>query len=109
MSDDFGHAVHYNAVTRGTDIYGADGILVGQVERVLDNAGEHILDGIVFIDVDGVVRFADGPEVQRTYERRVELNLPASEALQLGPPESAAIGDTVRASKTRLGRMFGRG
>ena len=103
---DEGHAVHYTVVARGTPIYAADDAEVGKVVRVLDNHREHILDGIVFEDVSGTTRFADGPEVQRTFERAVYLNIPASEALELGPPPSGGVGDALR--KSRLGRLLGR-
>jgi hypothetical protein len=104
--NDEGHAIHYSAVERGTPIFGSDGGEVGTVVRIMDNYREHILDGIVFEDTAGTTRFVDGPEVQRTFERRVELNITAAEALQLGPPENKGVGDTVKNSK--LGRLFGR-
>lgn len=103
---DEGPAVHYTAVEPGTAIYGSDDVEVGTVVRVLDNYREHILDGIVFRDDAGATRFVDGPEVQRTFERAVYLNIPASEARQLGPPPHSAVGDALRGSK--LGRLFGR-
>ena len=109
MSDverDEGHAVHYSAVTRGTPIYGSDGEEVGKVVRVMDNYREHILDGIAFEDSGGSTRFVDGPEVQRTFERAVHLNITAAEAARLGPPESTGVAASVKSS--RLGRLFGR-
>ena len=84
--EDPGTAVHYTAVAKGTPIYASDGEPVGEVVKVLDNYREHILDGIVFTDPNGEKRFVDGPEVQRTFEKRVELNIPASQAHELGPP-----------------------
>ena len=103
---DDGIAVHYTTVSRGTPIYAADGERVGTVVRVLDNHREHILDGIVFEDASGVTKFVDGPEVQRTFERAVELNIDSEAASRLGPPPSHGIGDAVKNS--RLGRLFGR-
>ena len=106
---DDGHAIHYTAVQRDTPIYGSDEEEVGRVVRVLDNYREHILDGIVFEDTDGTTRFVDGPEVQRTFERAVYLNIPAAQALELGPPPQSGglsgVGDAVR--KSRFGRLFG--
>ena len=102
---DDGLAVHYTTVAKGTPIYASDGELVGKVVRVLDNHREHILDGIVFEDASCTVRFVDGPEVQRTFERAVELNIDADEAASLGPPKHRGIGASVRGS--RLGRLFG--
>ena len=103
---DDGIAVHYTTVTRGTPIYASDGEQVGKVVRVMDNHREHILDGIVFEDDSGTVRFVDGPEVQRTFERAVELNIDSAAARQLGPPEGSGLAETVK--NTRLGRLFGR-
>jgi hypothetical protein len=85
---DDGHAVHYNAVERGTPVYGSDEQQVGKVVEVLDNFPEHIMDGVVFETPDGVHRFVDAPEVARTAERAVTLTITAAEAAQLAPPES---------------------
>lgn len=102
MSDetqrDDGIAVHYSTIERGTAIYGSDGVEVGKVISVSDNAREHILDGFVFEDAQGVTRFVDGPEVQRTYERAVELNIDSAAAAELGPPPK----------NSKLGGLFGR-
>ena len=104
---DDGIAVHYTTIQRGTPIYGSDDVPVGKVVRVMDNHREHILDGIVFEDESGTVRFVDGPEVQRTFERAVELNIDSDAAGKLGPPPSAR--QSVAAVKnSRLGRLFGR-
>ena len=105
MSDE-GHAVHYTAVEPGTPIYGSEGTEVGKVVRVLDNHREHILDGMVFEDPNGETRFVDGPEVQRTFERAVHLNISAAAAASLGPPPNHGVKDAVR--NTKLGRLFGR-
>lgn len=86
---DHGHPVHYSAVERGTPIYASDGVEVGRVDEVVDNYDEHILDGIVFEDREGEIRFVDGPEVVRTAERSVTLSISADEALRLAPPEKA--------------------
>jgi hypothetical protein len=102
---DEGPAIHYTAVERGTPVYSAEGSEVGVVEDVLDNFHEHIFDGVVFKDLDGVLRFADAPEVARTAERAVTLTLSAEDAKQLGPPEKgASLGSR---SGGRLGRLFG--
>jgi hypothetical protein len=87
---DDGHALHYNAVERGTPVYGSDEQVVGKVVEVLDNARESIMDGVVFETPDGVRRFVDAPEVARTAERGVTLTITAAEAAQLGPPESGS-------------------
>ena len=103
---DDGIAVHYSTVARGTAIYASDGELVGKVLKVQDNHREHILDGFVFEDVAGETRFVDAPEVQRTFERAVELNIDSAAAATLGPPEATGVAGTVKSSK--LGRLFGR-
>ena len=101
MPIDDGHAVHYNAVARGTPVYGSDEQEVGKVVEVLDNHPEHIMDGVVFETPDGVRRFVDAPEVARTAERGVTLTIPAAEAALLPPPESGGrVGGTVK-------RLFG--
>jgi hypothetical protein len=84
---DDGHAVHYTAVTRGTPVYGSDEVEVGKVAKVLDNYREHIFDGLIIETPDGVLRFADAPEVARTAERAVTLAITSAEAEQLPPPE----------------------
>jgi len=88
MPIDDGVAVHYTAVAKGVPVYSADEQLVGTVVEVLDNSREHIMDGVVFDDSDGVRRFVDAPEVARTAERAVTLNISAAEAARLPPPET---------------------
>jgi hypothetical protein len=75
-------------VAKGVPVYSADEQLVGTVVEVLDNSREHIMDGVVFDDPDGVRRFVDAPEVARTAERAVTLNISAAEAARLPPPET---------------------
>jgi len=104
-SDD-GIAVHYSTIGAGVLIYASDGVLVGKVLKMMDNHREHILDGFVFEDSNGETKFVDGPEVQRTFERAVELNIDSAQAAKLGPPESKGVGETVKNSS--LGRLFGR-
>jgi len=105
---DDGAAIHYAAVQPGTPVYSADGVEVGTVREMLDNAREHIFDGVIFRDSGGTVRFADAPEVARTAERGVTLVLDAEQAKRLDPPESVS-GPTGAGPKNPLGRLFGRG
>ncbi len=107
MVDD-GHAIHYSAVERGTPIYSSDGVEIGKVDEVLDNYDEHILDGIIVETTAGEIRFIDGPEVQRTAERGVTLNIDAEAAAHLPTPEKAPPRFTPRRGG-RLSRMFGGG
>jgi hypothetical protein len=107
LSDlDLGHAVHYTAVPKGATVYDSAEQPVGTVRQVVDNYREHILDGIVFEDSGGTVRFVDGPEVSRTFERGVILAIDAAEVAQLGPPEDGpgVFGANVRAG--RIGRFL---
>lgn len=106
MADDYGHAIHYAAVSRGTRVFSSDGVEVGKVDEMVDNYREHILDGFVIEMADGELRFADAPEVSRTFERAVVLAVDADAAAQLPPPEKGAPSFTPRRSG-RLGRMLG--
>jgi hypothetical protein len=99
---DEGAPIHYAAVQRGTPVYAADGTEVGRVKEVLDNYREHILDGVVFRDSDGALRFVDAPEVARTAERAVTLNIGAEEVAELPRPGPGQGGGGL------LGRFLGR-
>ncbi len=104
---DLGHAVHYNAVEEGTTVYDIEQAVVGTVEQIVDNYREHILDGIVINDGAGSVRFVDGPEVTRTFERGVFLSITAAEVARLPPPENGPGVFSARKSSGALGRLFG--
>ena len=58
------HQIGYQALPRGVPIVTADGVTLGTVAKVLDNAREHIFDGIV-MKTDKGRRFVDAPEVAR--------------------------------------------
>ena len=83
--DDDDHQIGYQALPRGVPVHAADGVQVGTVHRVLDNAREHIFDGIV-IETGQGKRFVDAPEVARITLRRVTLTIDAAEAAELPPP-----------------------
>jgi len=108
VADD-GHAIHYSAVARGTPVYASDGSEVGTVRQVVDNYREHILDGIVIETPAGELRFADGPEVQRTAERGVTLAIDAEAAAALPPPEDGPRTFSANRATGRLSKLFGRG
>ena len=108
MIDD-GEAIHYGAVHPGTPVYASDETEIGKVEAILDNYREHIFDGVAFKDHDGVLRFADAPEVSRTAERGVTLTLSAAEAGELPPPDEGHPSFRPGKARGRLGRMFGGG
>jgi hypothetical protein len=76
---------------------------VGRVAEVLDNFREHIFDGLVIETAAGERRFVDAPEVARTAERAVTLNITAAECAELPPPprQAPAVGGAVK-------RLFGR-
>ena len=97
--EDDGVAVHYTALQRGTPVISSDGQEVGTVVRVLDNYREHIFDGLVLRTSDGAERFVDAPEVARTAERAVTLNISAAQVAELGPPDA---GPRVSGSVKRL-------
>ena len=83
--DDEGHQIGYQALPRGVPVVSADDVEVGTVHKVLDNAREHIFDGIVISTSEGT-RFVDAPEVARIAERRVTLTITAAEARGLPEP-----------------------
>jgi hypothetical protein len=79
------HQIGYQALPRGVPVQTADGMRIGKVHRVLDNAREHIFDGIV-VDTEQGKRFVDAPEVARITRSRVTLTIDAAEAAELPPP-----------------------
>ena len=83
---DDGLAVHYTALELGTPVWSSDGEQVGKVVEVLDNYRENIFDGLVIETPSGERRFVDAPEVERTAERAVTLNITVAECAELGPP-----------------------
>ena len=104
---DDGHAIGYRILARGTVVRSSDGVEVGTVRRVLDNAREHIFDGIV-IDTPGGRRFVDAPEVAKIFERAVHLTITAEEAAAL-PEQPSAMADRMRnAGTVRRARRVGR-
>jgi hypothetical protein len=107
--EDDGHAIGYKVLKRGTPVRSSDGVQVGTVRRVQDNAREHIFDGIVIDTPDGR-RFVDAPEVARIFERAVILTITAAEAGEL-PEHGSAMADRMRHATTvrrakRLGRSM---
>jgi PRC-barrel domain len=95
--DDDGYAISYKALERGVPVVTSDGEQLGTVARVLDNAREHIFDGLVVRTSRGQL-FVDAPEVVRIAERRVTLSIDAAEAQQLPHYERGGL----------VGRLFGK-
>jgi hypothetical protein len=84
----------------------SDGATIGTVDRVLDNAREHIFDGIV-IKTESGRRFVDAPEVARISLRQVTLTIDAAEAASLPERQgalAARLGRSARRWQRRLGR-----
>ena len=107
MQDD-GHAIGYKVLKRGTPVRSADGVEIGTVRRVQDNAREHIFDGIV-IDTPAGRRFVDAPEVARIFERAVVLTIDAEAARELPEQGSAAAARMRDTTTARRMKRFGRG
>jgi hypothetical protein len=105
MDEDDGHAIGYLALTRGVPVHAAGGERVGTVHRVLDNAREHIFDGIV-VDTPEGRRFVDAPEVARIAERRVTLTISAAEVAAL--PEDRGRRGALEHSGRRAGARWRR-
>jgi hypothetical protein len=99
------HQIGYQALQRGVPVHTSDGVIIGRVHRVLDNAREHIFDGIVITTADGR-RFVDAPEVARITRRQVTLSIDAEEAKTL-PVEGAQTG-AGQSSLQRMARRWRR-
>lgn len=108
MAIDDGLAISYTTLPVGVPVYGSDEVQVGTVRQVLDNAREHIFDGIVIETTAGDLRFVDAPEVARTAERGVTLTITSAEAEELPPPEKGPPVLKPRAGG-RLSRLLGGG
>jgi hypothetical protein len=104
LSDD-DHQIGYKALPRGVAVHTADGVKIGTVHRVLDNAREHIFDGIVVATPDGR-RFVDAPEVARITISRVTLTIGAEEAKAL--PVDRGVRGSIEERARRAGRRWKR-
>lgn len=103
-SDD-GVAIAYDVLRRGTPVVDRDGAAVGTVHEVLDNAREHMFDGIVVETPDGR-RFVDAPEVARITDRRVTLTLGRADVTAL-PERASPVTAGVQRFVTRWRRRLG--
>ena len=101
-------AISYKLLAGGTPIHSSDGVLLGTVDRVLDNEREQIFDGIV-MHAAGGERFVDAPEVARITERRVTLSIDADEARELPAYVPGAPEYRANPKAGRLGRFLGGG
>jgi hypothetical protein len=105
VTEDDGHQIGYKALPRGVPVHTADGVQLGTVYRVQDNAREHIFDGIVVKTPDGRV-FVDAPEVARITEKRVTLTIGAEEAKDL--PAHHGMRGALETHAKRAGRRWKR-
>jgi hypothetical protein len=101
--DDDGLAIGYKVLPKGTPVVTADGERLGEVVKVLDNAREHIFDGIVVKTREGRRVFVDAPEVRRIAERRVTLTISLAEAADL-PEDRGMIGALEKGARRRADR-----
>jgi hypothetical protein len=109
MPEEPEHQIGYKVLRRGTPVETTDGVRIGTVAQVLDNAREHIFDGIV-VRTDGGRRFVDAPEVARITTRRVLLTIDAAAAAEL-PAHRGMLGGIehgARRSANRWKRRLGR-
>ena len=97
--------IGYQALARGVPVYTAEGAQLGTVHRVLDNAREHIFDGIVVSTPDGR-RFVDAPEVARITTLRVMLTIDAVAARSL--PEHRGVRGSIETRARRTARRWRR-
>jgi sporulation protein YlmC with PRC-barrel domain len=107
MTDD-GVAIAYDVLRRGTPVVDKDGTDVGTVHEVLDNAREHIFDGIVVSTPEGR-RFVDAPEVARITDQRVTLTIDRAAVSALPQPATptAAVAGGAQSLVTRWRRRVG--
>ena len=107
MTSDDDHQIGYQALPRGVPIVTTDGVTIGTVSKVLDNAREHIFDGIV-IKTDAGNRFVDAPEVARISLRQVTLTIDAAQAATLPPygGTAGAMQTNARRTSTRWWRRL---
>jgi hypothetical protein len=103
--NDDDHQIGYKALPRGVPVFTSDGVELGKVHRVQDNAREHIFDGIVVATRGGRV-FVDAPEVARITERRVTLTIDAAQAREL--PEDRGLRGVLETHAKRAGRRWKR-
>ena len=101
--EDEGDPIGYKVLPRGIPVVTSDGVEIGKVVKALDNAREHIFDGIVVRTKERKV-FVDAPEVERLYTRRVTLNIDAAAAADL-PPYKGMLGAIEHNAKRRVNRV----
>jgi hypothetical protein len=103
MAGEHEHQIGYKVLPRGTPVHTSDGERLGTVDRVLDNAREHIFDGIVVRTADGR-RFVDAPEVARITNLRVTLTIDRAAAGEL--PEHRGLAGRLEQGAARRARRW---
>jgi hypothetical protein len=107
--DDDGHAISYKALARGTVVLSADGVKLGTVRRVEEEARANIFDGIV-LDTPSGQRFLDAPEVARIAEHAVTATFAAADADSYLTAVGSRLAKRAASSTTaRRAKRFGRG
>jgi hypothetical protein len=91
MPEDDDVAIAFDMLQRGTPVVDRDGVEVGTVREVHNNAREHIFDGLIVATKQGR-RFVDAPEVARMTGRRVTLTITAAEVAALPEPAQGLMG-----------------
>jgi hypothetical protein len=108
-SPDYGHAIGFEVLKRGTPVLSSDGVQLGVVRFTSNAVRDRIFDGIR-IDTDEGARFLDAPEVESIFERAVIATFPAAERethLQIVPSRLGLIAGNTTTART-LKRLSGR-
>jgi len=107
MPDADDYPIAYTALQPGTPVQTSGGEQFATVQSVLVDEKVAVFDGIVVLTAAGP-RFVDADEIGSIFTTRVCTTLSAEQATGLPEPESSNLIE-VKASRSRLGRMFGRG
>jgi hypothetical protein len=102
-----GDPIGYKVLAKETPVVYTDGVELGTVTKVLDNAREHIFDGIVVKTAAGRV-FVDAPEVERIFERVVRLNVDSSTTFDEWRGLRGSLEHNAKRRAARLRRKLGR-
>ena len=107
MTDESGDPIGYKVLRKGTRVVYCDGVELGTVAQVRDNVREHIFDGLV-VRADAGKVFVDAPEVDRIYERRVDLNVDSTTQFEEWRGWRGSLQTRAKRRVDRTKRQFGR-